>query len=309
MNQNGRTSREMEPACQNGPAARKRYRETARHTRYHEKQFGCLRIPGGVTPVRGFQAQTADHVQLPEEWEKVRGVILPVLLGADACGGRLADVPARKVLDLRLVCGVTIYRQGGMRTSVVPGYPMLSRWKITEEDVFRAAAKNAAREKPRLRPLLPGLYGGSETDDGDSGRDEGGAAGVREPLGPDGPRDGDCGRGAAGEAAPLTICTNREHFLGASEILRPGVLEQFCRRRGIQGCFILPSSIHEVLLFVPEERRNLSDLERMIRHINKSTVRVTEQLSDRLYRYDLSDGSLSLALSGESIPLAGIPET
>lgn len=276
-----------------------RYRGTARLGR--DSQFGCLRIPEGYRPARGIRVDSADGTWLPDDWESVRRVILPVLLGANACGGRLSGVPAKKVLDLYLVCGVTVYRPGSVRSSVIPGYPMLDRWNVSIEELFRTASDNAAKESPRLRPLMPGILSGCEVRERGGRREDDGIAGVPEPQGPAGPKDG--GQGAGGAAAQLTVCTNREHFLGASEILRPGVLDGFCRSRKVHGCYILPCSIHEVLLFVPQERRNPCELEKMIRRVNRSAVRTTEQLSDRLYRYDLGSGCLSLALGGESVCL------
>ncbi len=50
--------------------------------------------------------------------------------------------------------------------------------------------------------------------------------------------------------------------------------------------FILPSSIHEVLLLPDTGNEDSGELKKMVSEVNRSYVAAEEVLSDTLYRYD-----------------------
>lgn len=93
---------------------------------------------------------------------------------------------------------------------------------------------------------------------------------------------------------PMYVLTNVRKSLGAACILYDGVL-RMCAEK-LEGAFyLLPSSVHEVILLpacAVEDRRELRD---MVREINATQVRSTEVLSDSVYLYSPESGQLSLA--------------
>ena len=58
--------------------------------------------------------------------------------------------------------------------------------------------------------------------------------------------------------------------------------------------FILPSSVHEVLLVPASEGLKKEDLTEMVREINKTEVSPNEVLSDIVYVYDHSADNLKM---------------
>ena len=92
----------------------------------------------------------------------------------------------------------------------------------------------------------------------------------------------------------LYVATNDNGLFGASVVAYPGMLEEAVQR--LQGdYYILPSSIHEVLLVSAKEVQDYRELEAMVRQINEAEVAPAERLSDRVYHYDSRDRVFELA--------------
>ena len=99
------------------------------------------------------------------------------------------------------------------------------------------------------------------------------------------------GSGADGE---LFLATNSDALYGASVIAIPGFLDQAAEKLG-GSFYILPSSVHEVLLLKNDQAMEVQDLENMVQEINESIVSREEQLSDRVYHYDAKEKVFELA--------------
>ena len=90
----------------------------------------------------------------------------------------------------------------------------------------------------------------------------------------------------------MYVLTNNRGINGATCLLYPGVLEDFATKLDCDF-YILPSSIHEVIL-VPKVKTDTMDfldakqrLEGMVREINETQVAVEEVLSDTVYEYSV----------------------
>lgn len=97
------------------------------------------------------------------------------------------------------------------------------------------------------------------------------------------------------EEEQLFVLTNRQRTFGASVILYPNTLSWVAEQ--MQGDFyILPSSVHEVLILKKEKFQELQKqgmiLHEMIREINTDQVATEEVLSDYPYFYDASEQRL-----------------
>ena len=92
----------------------------------------------------------------------------------------------------------------------------------------------------------------------------------------------------------LFLATNRDALYGASVIAIPGFLDQAADKLG-GSFYILPSSVHEVLLLRNDEEVDVREMESMVQEINAAIVSPEEQLSDRVYHYDSQDKVFELA--------------
>ena len=79
--------------------------------------------------------------------------------------------------------------------------------------------------------------------------------------------------------------TNNEFMFGASSILYPGVAEEISEKFGNSNFFIIPSSLHELLIMADNGQINTSEIKNIIKSIN-SELPSKDFLSNTLYYYD-----------------------
>ena len=71
---------------------------------------------------------------------------------------------------------------------------------------------------------------------------------------------------------------------GAGTILYDGVLKRFAEKAGCD-IYILPSSLHEVLLVPGTMKISVDDLKEMVKDVNRTVVSAEDFLSDNVYVY------------------------
>jgi len=87
----------------------------------------------------------------------------------------------------------------------------------------------------------------------------------------------------------LHVLSNRRKINGAAVMLYSGVLEQI--HKGFSGnFFVIPSSIHEVLLVKETRDADEAFFNSMVRTVNESQVEPEEILSDHVYYYSAEKG-------------------
>lgn len=100
----------------------------------------------------------------------------------------------------------------------------------------------------------------------------------------------ECGQPVFGEGElqveeiPMQVLSNRQRVHGAACMIYPGLLSVVAEKAK-ENLYILPSSIHEVLLMPESEVDDTQCVIDMIREINRTQVEPEEILSDNLYFY------------------------
>ena len=84
--------------------------------------------------------------------------------------------------------------------------------------------------------------------------------------------------------AKLYVLSNESLQFGAAALFYPGVIEKISKSIP-EGFYILPSSIHEVLI-LPKNQGEKAMLENMVQEINETQVAPDEVLSDFVSEYD-----------------------
>lgn len=90
---------------------------------------------------------------------------------------------------------------------------------------------------------------------------------------------------------PMYVLTNSLRSFGSCCILYDGVLSDIGRQLG-ENYYILPSSIHEVIIVPESQSPNSEDLNDMISEINETQVADEEILSDHAYYYSREKNQL-----------------
>ncbi|MBO5550420.1 MAG: hypothetical protein J5966_00540 [Lachnospiraceae bacterium] len=187
------------------------------------------------------------------EWVKDR--IFFRLINAHDNAAMLQQVPSFVFLDLALVFGVYMGNFRKAFSSVMIRKEHMEMWHTDEEELRRLAAVNTPRILPSaiwtIKDLLDEM--GVPADD-------------------------------ISNETPTYILSNKERINGAAVMVYDGVLRKFASNLGTD-LFILPSSVHELIL-VPEcSVRDPESLMEMIAEVNDTQVSKEELLSYTLYKY------------------------
>lgn len=83
---------------------------------------------------------------------------------------------------------------------------------------------------------------------------------------------------------PMFVATNMSKINGATVILYDGLLKKFAEKVG-GDFYILPSSLHEVILLPATGDMDVDYLIDMVRTVNATEVAPEEVLSDSVYKY------------------------
>ena len=87
---------------------------------------------------------------------------------------------------------------------------------------------------------------------------------------------------------PMTVITNNRSTDGAAAIFYPGVMDQVGER--LNGdYFILPSSVHEILVVPDDGNISFRELKDMVKEVNRTQVAPEDRLTDQVYHYDTAD--------------------
>lgn len=185
----------------------------------------------------------------------------------------LSQMPHRQIENLALILEMKFPMQAGMG-SVKVSHVLAERWGVDPDTLFSQAEKNAMEKEP---PCLQRL----EETMLSMALDSGAPVNLLEADHP------------ALEEMPsqLYVLSNMSKNKGAAVLSYPGVMEK-TDRLFPEGFYILPSSVHELLIVPKSLEMNPKELGEMVRAINQSEVAKEDQLSDRVYTYDREAGKV-----------------
>lgn len=93
------------------------------------------------------------------------------------------------------------------------------------------------------------------------------------------------------DSVPMYVLTNKRRVEGAACMLYSDLLYHFSDKIG-KNLFIIPSSIHELLLLPADHDVEALEVKRMIKEMNDTQVSTEEILSYSLYFYDRQVGKI-----------------
>lgn len=193
---------------------------------------------------------------LPKTWAEARGKIHAELVYYEWNKDALENVPYQRFLNFAVVYRMEVPMleecEAGMRVN----YHLMEMWGITKEQLHKTAMENLENETYQIR-LISKVLG--------------------ELMGTvlEMPED------TTGEY----VLSNARCRYGAVGMLRKDILQGFSERIG-GNFYILPSSVHELIL-VPEIFPICTEyLKEMVGEVNESAVVREEWLSEDVYYYD-----------------------
>ena len=203
---------------------------------------------------------------LLQNYEELKGKFACKLIHRGKNEKLLNDIPYVPWMDLAIVVFVLLEVSPYGTATVLVRKELLEIWGLTEAQLFDEAKKNTPILLPYqfcpMRKLLREICPYA-VDEGEE------------------------------EEESLYVLSNKLRSFGAASMLYEGILEKVGQKLG-ENYYILPSSIHEVIV-VPESKSPVKqDLEEMVREINETQVEEEEVLSDRVYYFSRKENRLFL---------------
>ena len=232
----------------------------------YRKGIPMEEITGRIRKImEGAEGPDMEKVYIMEQFESAAQRVMFRLVNADMNRKLLKQVPHIRILDLAVVFCVRLGKGNGGSFTAMVTREMADQWKITPEELWKLALANSRRELP---PVLWGSGGMLEEDTDGSGTWSA--------------RDGF-----------MYVLSNRERSWGAGCILYPGELKKAASRLG-GDLVVLPSSVHETMIFVRTGEEDPELFGRMISEVNRKEVAREEWLSFQAYGYSLEEDRLML---------------
>ena len=201
-------------------------------------------------------------------YETVKSRIIFKLINTEKNRELLRDVPYIPFHDLSIVFQCLVSEERFGNASILIHNVHLQLWKVNARELYECALENT--------PLLQGY----ELADMNTVLEEMKALG-----GIDDEEIEDMQ-----QEVPMYVLSNKSRINGASCILYKDILKDFAMVVD-KDLYVLPSSIHEVILLPSDGTQESEQLKEMVKEINQSQVEKEEVLSDSVYYYRRSDDS------------------
>ncbi len=227
-----------------------------------ELDRAVTQIEAGIQQIPEIRA--ADIVNYDEMKHKLSMEVVSAERNTDL----LQKIPHEQMEDMAVVYRLILGETPGGHNTLLVTNDLMEQFGITREQLHADALVNAPEIRPSeirgMTEVMNEMFGG----------------GMMPEMDP------------ADEQLFVASVPSNEH--GAGVIAYPNFFEDAAEKLG-GDFYVLPSSIHEVLLVRDNGEMSVNDLEDMVRSVNASEVRPEEQLTDHVYHYDAKEHVFELA--------------
>ena len=205
------------------------------------------------------------------DYESVKEHLSVTLINGRDNRQMLSRMPHRQMEDLALILELKFPMEEGVGSFKV-SHELAELCAVDTDTLFAQAQENSLKAEPpslqRMEDTMLSLAFGSNA-----------AENLLENPAP--------------EEVPsqLYVLSNMSKNKGAAVLSYPGVLEK-ADQLFPKGFYVLPSSIHELLIVPKSPEIDPRELGEMVRAVNRAEVAKEEQLSDRVYEYDREAGMI-----------------
>ena len=212
-------------------------------------------LQGKKTVPEAFMEQLWDY-------EAMKPHLIMEMMGKEDNTGKLQGIPHKDLEDMAVTYRFLLNRTDEGQATIQLTNSLFESYGITAEQLHQDAVDNCQRIAPVsilnmnevLCEMSGGLFGGADDS-----------------------------------LSPLYIATNASKMRGASVIAYPNFMDQAAEKLG-GGFFVLPSSVHEVILIPDSFEMTAVELKQMVTQINASEVAPEERLTDNVYHFDAEAG-------------------
>lgn len=217
-----------------------------------------------------------------DDYSELRKRIVCKLINRELNKEMLENVPHIDICDLSVIFYVIVELEGQGKGSIVITNNIIDDLDVTAEDMYRDAIANTWSElgcvvKGIDDVLLEMLLARESSDIEDEKMIEE----IRKA------KDN-------GISNRMFVMSNRYKFNGAICMLNRSALRELSNRIRAD-IYILPSSIHELILLPATGDENIDELKDMVLEVNGTQVELQERLSDNVYVYERESGEIKIA--------------
>ena len=219
------------------------------------------------TVTHGIEQRPDFDIDSLMDYDQMKGKLAIEIVSAEANKEILENVPHKNMEDMAVVYRFVLNSEEQGRASVLVTNQMLDTMGITAEQLHKDAMEIA----PQLNPAE--IRGMSEVMVEMMGPEQAEMMGIT-PVAP--------------EDEQLFVATVPDKTHGASVLAYQNFMDQAAERVG-GDFYILPSSIHEILIVPDNGRMQLKELEAMVRDVNATQVAPCDKLTDNVYHYSAQE--------------------
>lgn len=203
-----------------------------------------------------------------EKFETVEERICYKLINAERNEELLKEIPFIPFLDLAICFYVPYSSEMTGEGSILIRNAHLDLWGANVSQVWSAAKKNTTRLMPSECEPMDAILSQIVKTEGELSE-------VKD--------------------LQMLVLSNAKHVFGATVILYENLLTGMAERMQ-ESFYILPCSIHEVIILPRRGEECVAELKEMIRNVNATEVSTQEILSDNLYFYDKKANRLQIVV-------------
>ncbi len=212
------------------------------------------------------------------DWEKVKDKIFYVLVNKETNSMLKETCITSDYLDMMLVYKIAFQQNDSDIMTITIKKDMLNTWHVSKKDIISAAAKNTAKILPMKIESLTQITKNS----------------ILNSSIPENEKEFMLAAIEMQETPMLYVLSNYHYINGASVILYKDELKNIAKKLNTNILYIIPSSIHEVIVYDAKMETDLEDTKEMINFINGNKIEPEEYLSGNLYKYSIETDSIEI---------------
>lgn len=223
-------------------------------------------VENGISQRPDFDINSlSDYSQMKEK-------LAMEVVSAETNKEMLETVPHQNIEDMAVVYRFVLSSDDDGRASILVTNQLIENMGVTPEQLHADAMENA----PVIKPIE--IKGMSEVMAEMLGIEQAEMMGIF-PVAP--------------EDEKIYVATVPDKVHGAGVLAYQNFMDQAAERAG-GDFYLLPSSVHEVILIPDKGDGDFKELESMVQEVNATQVDTKDQLSDHVYHYDSQEKILEL---------------
>ena len=214
------------------------------------------------------------------DWNWAKNKVMFTLVNTEKNKEVLKAVPSTPFLDLSYTYYIQLQNGNFENGNVRIKNEYLDRWNITLEELHKQAVKNLMKfteeeMEPMVDVVLKILF------EGNNEFKEEGTKFIREVN-------------SESEYSEMHVLSTTSHIYGAVYMFYSSKIKSLADKLD-SDLYILPSSIHELILIPVLENEEVETLRKMVNQVNEESVENIDYLSDNVYRFNRNTEEICIA--------------